>query len=216
MTDLEKMMADMSAATTTITDLQKRLDESAAKIEAAEQRAAAAEAKASAIAKAAGSGKTDAELEDDDILKSADPQVAAEIIKLRKANAASARRLAEMEEAGEIAKAVRQVAADYKHLPIKAETFGPVIKRASSSMDDEDFAELTRVLKAADAAMHEATATLGYTGILAKSGAEEAMDVEAKKIATAEGVTLAKAHTLVLERNPDLYRQFLAERGEVN
>ena len=64
--------------------------------------------------------------------------------------------------------------------------------------------------------MLEATRVTGFTGLLAKSSAEEALDVEAKKIAASEKVSLAKASTIAMERNPKLYREYLAERGEVN
>lgn len=213
MTDLAQMTAEMARATTTIADLTKRAEDAEGKLADLTKRAESAEAKVVEIGKRAESGEPD----EDAILKAADPTVAAEIIKLRKANAAAARQLAEIAETAEIRKAIDRVALEFPHLPVKAETFGPIFKRAMGSLSAEDATELTRVLKAADNAIVEATRSTGLgQPFIAKGSAEQEIEAKAKEIAKAESVSFAKGYDLALTREPDLYRRYMEERGQAN
>jgi len=213
-TDLEKMQAEMARASTNIESLSKRAETAEAALAEATKRAEAAEAKVVVLGKKAVAGDPE---EDDILLKASDPTVAAEIIKLRKQNVAAAKQLAEIAEAGEIAKAVARVTSDFPNLPVKAETFGPVLKRAMGSLSEEDATELARVLKAADGAIVEATRAAGLgLQFVAKGSAEQEIEAKAKEIAKAESVTFAKGYDLVLQRDPALYNRYLAERGQAN
>lgn len=210
MTDLEKMAAEMERARTTMDDLTKRANEAEAKLTEVTKRAESAEAKVVEIGKKATSGETD---DDGDVLlKASDPAVAAEIIKLRKSNAAAAKQLADIAEGDEIRKAVDRVAAEFPHLPVKASDFGPIFKRAMGSLSAEDATELTRVLKAADNAIVEATRSTGFgQPFTPKGSAEQEIESKAKEIQKAEKVTFAKAYDLALTREPALYERFKEE-----
>jgi hypothetical protein len=214
MADLEKMAAEMARASQTIENLTKRANDAEAQVEALTKRATDAEAKVVMLAKRATSGDPE---EDDILLKAADPTVAAEIIKLRKQNVAAAKQLAEIAEAGEIAKAVTRVAQEFPNLPVKAADFGPILKRALGVLTAEDSTELVRVLKAADNAIVDATRSTGFGApFIAKGSAEQEIEALAKEVAKAESVSFAKGYDLILQRNPALYTRYLAERGQAN
>lgn len=213
MTDLAQMTAEMARATTTIADLTKRAEDAEGKVADLTKRAETAEAKVVEIAKRAETGES----EEDAILKAADPVVAAELVRLRKSNAAATQALAKMAEAEEIAKAVARVRVDFPNLPVKPEDFGPVLKRAVGSLSAEDAAELARVLKAADNAIVDATRATGLgVPFVAKGSAEQEIEAKAGEIAKAESVSFAKGYDIALQRNPDLYRRYLEERGQAN
>lgn len=211
MTDLEKMVAQMGEATKTIADLQasvtKANAESATKdatIADLQKRLAAAEA-------AKGSGADD----EDPILKAADPLVAAEIVKLRKANAAAAKQLAQLDEEREIKKVAVQITTDMRGLPVKADDFAPILKRAMGAMDEADSKELVRVLKAASNAVEDSLRSTGLPAhLVQKSSAETEIEALAKAKQKAENITFAKAYDDVLAQNPALYSRFLAERDQ--
>lgn len=136
---------------------------------------------------------------------------------LRKANESAQLQLAAMADEREIAKAINECAADFPNLPVKADVFGPIMKRAMGVMKAEDMVELRRILKAANAAIADATRVSGYINKTNVAGSAEAeMAAKAAAIAAAEGVTLAKANVLAMERNPDLYTRYTQERGVAN
>ena len=207
-TEMEKMTAEMEKAAETIGELTKKLEAAeAARVEAV-TKAEKAEAKAQAIAKA--------KAEDDDedaILKAADPLVAEEIIRLRKANAASAKALAAMAEEGEVRKAVAHVAAEFPNLPVKAEDFGPLFKRATGALKEDDVKELTRILKAANSAIAEAAQMQGQTGLGQKTDAEAEIEKLSAELAKSSNISKEAAWTKVLEANPALYSRYMAERA---
>lgn len=211
MPDLDKLEVEMREAAATIVALNKRATDAEAALAKAQADLAASEKRIVDIQKSVAAGEGE-----DPILKSADPIVAAEIIKLRKANAASAAALAAMNEESEIKKFADKIRTEYAHLPVKADEFAPILKRASGTLSAEDFAELSRVLKAAEASMLNATKSVGYIGIAKSGSAEAEIDAEARQIAAKENVSFAKASALVMERNPSLYDRYLMERGNAN
>ncbi len=209
MTDLEKMVAQMGEATKTIADLQGSVAK--ANADSATKDATIADLqKRLAVAEAAkGSGADD----EDPILKAADPLVAAEIIKLRKANASAAKQLAQLDEEREIKKVAVQITTDMRGLPVKADDFAPILKRAMGAMDEADSKELVRVLKAASNAVEDSLRSTGLPAhLVQKSDAEAEIETLAKAKQKAENITFAKAYDDVLAQNPALYSRFLAER----
>jgi hypothetical protein len=125
---------------------------------------------------------------------------------IKKSNETIAKLLDEKEQKEWVAKA-----AVHKHLPIKPEGLGPILKAASASLSAEQMTELDRVFKAAD----EAFATvLKMTGS-ARGGdgdtAHEKLTALAKSHAAEKGVTFEKAYTAVLAANPELARQHREE-----
>jgi hypothetical protein len=211
MTDLEKMVAQMGEATKTIADLQASVTK--ANADSATKDATIADLqKRLAVAEAAkGSGADD----EDPILKAADPLVAAEIVKLRKANAAAAKQLAQLDEEREIKKVATQIETDMRGLPVKAADFAPILKRAMGAMDEADSKELVRVLKAASNTVEDAMRSTGLPAhLVQKSNAEAEIEELAKAKQKAENITFAKAYDQVLAQNPALYSRFLAERDQ--
>lgn len=92
-----------------------------------------------------------------------------------------------------------------KHLPVKAEEFGLVLKAAAASMTAEQAAELDRVLKAADEAMRPLFTEIGKSGAPANGDAVAqfiAKVDEAK--AKGEKDPMAKAAS----ENPALYNAY--------
>ncbi len=205
MTDLEKMQKAMEDATASIEKLTKRAEE-------AEERATKAEAEVAKAKTEAPVQKSGAEGDDEEILKGADPAVRDMILKLRKSNEASEQRLAKLDDERDIAKAVDVCKRDFSHLPVKADEFGPVLKRAMGTMDQADFEELNRVLKAADNAMLEATRMVGPGGhVIAKGSAEQKLEDLAKKRAEEKGENFAKSYADVMDENPQLYAEYQRE-----
>lgn len=211
MTDLEKMVAQMGEATKTIADLTASVTK--ANADSATKDATIADLqKRLAAAEAAKGAADDGE---DPILKAADPLVAAEIVKLRKANAAAAKQLAQLDEEREIKKVATQITTDMRGLPVKADDFAPILKRAMGAMDEADSKELVRVLKAASNAVEDSLRSTGMPmHLVQKSNAEAEIETLAKAKQKAENITFAKAYDDVLAQNPALYSRFLAERDQ--
>jgi len=212
MTDLEKMVAQMKEATDTIANLQASVAKANADNTAKDATIADLTKRLAAAEAAKGKGSDD---DEDPILKAADPLVAAEIIKLRKANAAAAKQLAQLDEEREIKKVATQIQTDMRGLPVKAEEFAPILKRAIGAMDEADSKELLRVLKAASNAVEDSLKVTGLPSHLVQKGsAESEIERLAKEKQKAENITFAKAYDSVLEQNPALYSRFLSERDQ--
>lgn len=212
MNDLEKMVAQMGEATKTIADLQASVAKANADSTAKDATIADLQKRLTAAEAAKGSGAAD---DEDPILKAADPLVAAEIVKLRKANAAAAKQLAQLDEEREIKKVATQIQTDMRGLPVKAEEFAPILKRAMGAMDEADSKELMRVLKAASNAVEDSLRVTGLPSHLVQKGnAESEIETLAKAKQKAENITFAKAYDDVLAQNPALYSRFLAERDQ--
>lgn len=210
MTDLEKMVAQLAEASAVIASQQAAITKAATDMAAKD--AEIAEIRKNVAKQIAKAGEPD---DEDAILKAADPLVAAEIVKLRKANAAAAKQLADIAEDGEIRKVAVMVGTDLKGLPVKASDFAPILKRAMGTLDDADSKELLRVLKAASNAVEDAMRSTGLPPHLVRKGnAESEIERMAHEKKKADGVTFAKAYDDVLQANPALYSRFLAERDQ--
>jgi hypothetical protein len=212
--------AALAEATATITKLTKAANDAVAAAEAAVAKIAKAEAdtaaalaaKAEAEAKLAkGTGGTD---DEDPILKAAGPVVAAEIIRLRNESKATAKLMVEMQDREAIAALEKKLGTELSHLPTTAAKLAPIFK-ALSALPEEQSAELTRLLKAGDAALGSITRMTGYNGHEPNS-AEAELEALAKSHQATAKVSFDKAYAEILKLNPDIYRRYLEERGEVN
>lgn len=101
-----------------------------------------------------------------------------------------------------------EIAKNY-NLPVAPEALGRILKNAAATMDDEDLAELDRLLTAQSAIYDE----LGTSGSDATS---EVMDqVQALALETvgkaAAGVTVEQATAALFDANPTAYDEYLAE-----
>lgn len=210
--DLDALTEQMQKAAEQLADTNQKLAAETALRKAAETRAANAEA---ALATAQASiAKSEAEADPyGAILKSADPAVAAAFKKLQAENEASAKMIAKMDEDRAIAKMAGEIAADMPNLPVKAEAFAPILKRAAGALPSEDFAELHRVLKAASSNLAKVMTAGGFgSSVIMKGSAETALDAKAAEIQKRDSVTFAKAYTQAVTENPGLYTDYLAEQ----
>lgn len=212
-TDLDKVLKQVEEATGKLTDMQKALDAAETRAAEADKRAAVAEQKAIEVAKAVGTTPATADSTDDILKGISDPKLAAAFAKLAADNKTANDALAKMDEQRAIAKAVDVVKADFSHLSLQADEFGKVWRRAAMKLDADDFTEIARVLKSADAMAEMALA--GRLGFIASTptSAEAALTKAAEDIQKADSsVPFAKAYQMACERNPALYNQYRNEK----
>lgn len=141
----------------------------------------------------------------------------AEIKKAKERADASDAKIAKMED-DRIAKAYVDKASEYKHLPIKAEEFGPILRKAESALDDAGKAELNRVLKAATAAMQSVMGEKGVSG--EGSGIDSAfakLEAEADTIRKSDRkLTREQAFAKAMTDNPELARKVREEEARAH
>jgi chromosome segregation ATPase len=112
-----------------------------------------------------------------------------------------------MRDASETATYVAK-AAELKHLPVKAEEFGPILKSASAGLTADQKTELDRVLKAADAALAAGFRPVGKDSVGGGDGKTQFMAKvdELTKAGAKPGDAMAKA----AQENPELYNEYRA------
>lgn len=146
----------------------------------------------------------------DDVLAKADPEVR-EIVAKAQAEAEQAIAIAKSEQDRRItAEFVAKARDEYPHLPIDADTFGPVLKSVFDA-SPENYAEIDRVLKAADSGMsmlfkatgQDAPSSLDGTSLSAIDKAAEAVRAEQPTL------TAEQAYDIALRNNPNLYTDAL-------
>ncbi len=128
---------------------------------------------------------------------------------------ALAKRVADAEERAELAEFTKRAETEYPNTPGKPEEKGRMLR------DIEKLAEPARTaalaaLKAGDAALATLSKSAGYSGRETASGAEEKIEKAATEIMRTEKVSKGEAWNLAVQRNPDLYREYTAERKGVN
>lgn len=106
-------------------------------------------------------------------------------------------------------------AAGLDALPIKADELGLVMK-ALAEKDPENFAKLEGVLTAANEAVKKgALFSEAGRGGAKTGGSVEKMNAKVAEMITKDAsMTKEKAFTKVMHDNPELYAEYLAERGE--
>ncbi len=105
-------------------------------------------------------------------------------------------------------------AAEYKHLAVKPEEFGLVLK-AIADKAPEELAKLEAVLKAADEALGQSAlfAEVGRGGEGAGGSAWAKIEKAAGEIVQQDGkLTREQAVARVLDQHPELYEEYLSER----
>jgi hypothetical protein len=105
-------------------------------------------------------------------------------------------------------------AATYKNLAIKADEFGPVLKAIALANPDE-YAKVEAVLKAADVALSKGGlfAEIGSAGGGEPATAWGKIEKSAEAMATKDKITKAAAVSKIIEENPNLYDEYLNEKG---
>ncbi|RJQ04429.1 MAG: hypothetical protein C4551_10775 [Bacillota bacterium] len=107
-------------------------------------------------------------------------------------------------------------AAEYKHLAVKPEEFGLVLKAIAEKAPDE-LAKVEAVLKAADEALGQ-SALFAEIGRGGEGGGSAMAKIEkaAGEIVQKDGkLTREQAVARVLDEHPDLYAEYLREKGSV-
>lgn len=125
---------------------------------------------------------------------------------------AHAERVEKMEDERQTAEYVTKAQA-YQHLPIKADEFGPVLKRVAAAVSAEDFAAIEGVLKAADevAKNGKVLEEIG-SGAPAEGSAQATLKAEVEKAMKDDPkLTEQAARGVVFKRNPTLRREVEAE-----
>lgn len=99
---------------------------------------------------------------------------AASLEALKKQFDAQAETIKKAEQAAKLAEFKKSVDA-FEHLPVKADVFAPVLMKCAEALDEAGYAELMRVLKAADNASAENFSEIGApgAGTVTKSATEE-------------------------------------------
>jgi hypothetical protein len=131
-----------------------------------------------------------------------------------KAEAQEARRIAKELKDEKILKEYVEKAEDLIHLPIEARKFAPVMK-ALGEEHPAEFAEVYRILKAADALIEKSAvfSEIGKAG--QASSAEAQIYAKARALVAKDGdLTLEEAVEKVMDLEPDLYQRAEAERQE--
>jgi hypothetical protein len=116
-----------------------------------------------------------------------------------------------MRDASETATYVAK-AAELKHLPVKAEEFGPILKSASAGLTADQRAELDRVLKAADAALAAGFKPVGKDGKPASNSDGFMAKVDEL---VAKGDKYMEAVQKAATENPDLYRAYSQSKTRI-
>ena len=146
---------------------------------------------------------------------------------ISKAFEEQAARLAKAEESVAAATAVAKAERDarlnaeyvtkaegYKHLPIAADKFGPVLRSIDECLPAEHSAEVLRLFKAASESEAFASIAKNFGSPAAGSGtAWDRISKAASDLAADGSMTHAQAVDRVLTTQPDLAAAYVAERG---
>lgn len=150
---------------------------------------------------------------EESILKSADPAVV-ELVKAAEDRAVAAEAIAKAERDHRLEREFVAKAAGYDRLSVSAEDFGPVLKAAAESMDEEHYATLTQVLDAANEVIKQGAA-FNEIGALPSFDADSGMGriEQAAKQYQAEDATLTREAAIAkaVSEDPTLYDAYLKE-----
>ena len=113
---------------------------------------------------------------------------------------------AEIKKAQDVAKLAefKKAVDAFEHLPVKADVFAPILKKCAEALDEPGYAELMRVLKAADSAGAGNFVEIGAPGADTnlRSAADE-LDAKAEEL-VAKGMKKPDALVQAMAQNPKL------------
>lgn len=128
------------------------------------------------------------------------------------------------EEAERIAKAERDhrvtqefiaKARAYTGLPLSADEFGPVLKKLSETLEEEEYDLLTKALNAAsESVANGILGEVGKRGTISDFEAISKAEGVAAEIAKSEGISKEAALARVFDEHPEMYDDFLQEQGQ--
>jgi myosin heavy subunit len=132
------------------------------------------------------------------------------IAQLKKQLDESTAAIKKAEDAAKLASFAKSV-DEFEHLPVKAEVFAPVLMKCAEALDEAGFAELMRVLKAADGQAGSKFVELGAPGHgTAARGAMAEIEAKTAEMIT-KGVDKDKAMAEVIRQNPKLAERYRRE-----
>ena len=127
------------------------------------------------------------------------------------------------EEAERIAKAERDhrvtqefiaKARAYTGLPLSADEFGPVLKKLSETLEEEEYDLLTKALNAAsESVANGILGEVGKRGTISDFEAISKAEGVAAEISKSEGISKEAALARVFDEHPEMYDEFLQEQG---
>lgn len=152
------------------------------------------------------------EMEKSDVLAKLDPEVR-KMVEDAQTRAEQAEAIAKAERDARVTAEFISKAEALSELSVNPTEFGPVLKAAAETLDPEQYAEIERVLKAAN----EAVASAGMWNEFGKttvtpSTTEAKIDTLAKSLQAQDpALSYEAAYTKALEQNPGLYTEALNE-----
>jgi hypothetical protein len=149
--------------------------------------------------------------EEEDIMKSADPQIVA-LVKSFEERAKAAETIAKSERDFRLEREFVSKASTLNALPIESDSFGKVLKGVAESVSSEQFKVLWEVLSAANSALAESNlfTEVGKSGDFDNDGATSPINKAAERIlATTPNLTREQAIAKALESDPNLYTAYL-------
>ena len=180
-----------------------KLEDTVTALEAAAEEQ---DSRISELEKAAEAESVEEEVEEDAILKSADP-VIQELVAKAQADADEARAVAEAEKEARLSKEFSDKAGKFSNLPMEQEALASLLKKVAETLEDEEFSALEEMLNGVDS-------TIGKSSLFAEVGSsnESNSSGEIEAIAKglmSEGVTYEQAYEKALLDNPELYQRYL-------
>lgn len=131
-------------------------------------------------------------------------------------NKALAKRVADAEDRAERAEFAKRAKSELPNTPGTDEEKGDMLRSVEKITDPKVREIAMRALKAGDAALEALGKNSGVPGNDAASGAYEKLKKSVSEIQKSEKVTEAQAWGLVMQRQPELYREYRAEKAGVN
>lgn len=123
------------------------------------------------------------------------------------------KRAHELEEEKRLAEFVTKAKDEYPHLSATPEEIGGLMKDVSNTLPEEAKSFLERLLKSAEAAVSQAMQPVGTSSVSDESQSSwERIEKAAEHLRGEAGLTRAQAIAKVLETQPELYRDYLAEK----
>lgn len=107
-------------------------------------------------------------------------------------------------------------AAEFKNLSIKADQFGPIMKKMADKLDEGEFAEVSRLLKSADDSLGVIFKEIGSGMVEDETNVYSKIEKAAQQIAKRDSITKEQAWVKALDEHPDLAREERLERDKLS
>jgi hypothetical protein len=125
----------------------------------------------------------------------------------------SAEKLAKAEDEKKTQEFIQKAGIDYPNFPIKAESLGPILKSVSEAVDEEQFKEVARILKAADDAIRTREDLSELDQITETEGLDKLDNAVAELQKADPKMTREAAVLKACETDPSLYSNYLLQVG---